>query len=250
MRQILISWFIICSVLWLGSCSREPTDQYSIRLGSNSAITPVSVADEWWHKRHQAILERIRQGDAGMIWIGDSITCRWENNDLWNYYYAKYKPINLGFEGDRTQNVLWRLQNGEIAGINPRLAIIMIGTNNSGCNTGEETGEGIIAICQKLRHDLPNTKILVLGIFPCDPNIRSFRRQNNDRASFIASTVADNKHIYYRNINEHFLDKDGNLSKDIMPDYLHPNVKGYQIWANAINPTISKLMSNEQYCPH
>ena len=111
-------------------------------------------------------------------------------------------------------------------GISPKLAIILIGTNNSNGtdNTAKEIGEGIIAICQKLRNDLPNTKILILAIFPRGEK-PSAQRQKNAEASKLASAIADNKWIYYLDINDKFLDKDGTLPKDIMPDYLHPKQK-------------------------
>jgi beta-glucosidase len=218
---------------------------YKIALNAHSAVTPVANSDDWWTKRHQTILDRVKQGHVDMILVGDSITHGWEGEGkaTWDKYYATRNAVNMGFSGDRTQHVLWRLDNGEIAGINPKLAIIMIGTNNSNGNdnTSKEIGEGIIAICQKLRKDLPQTKILILAIFPRNEK-PCVQREKNAEASKLASTVADNKWIYYMDINEKFLDKDGMLPKDIMPDLLHPNAKGYQIEAETIEPMVKKLM--------
>jgi lysophospholipase L1-like esterase len=153
----------------------------------------------------------------------------------------------MGLGGDCTQHVLWRLDNGEIAGISPKLAVIMIGINNlyTSDNTAKEIGEGIIAICQKLRKELPNTKILILGTFPHGEKPSS-QREKTAEASKLASTIADNKWIYYMDISDKFLDKDGTLSKDIMPDYVHPNTKGYQIEAEAIEPMVQKLMGEKK----
>ena len=240
---------ILCAGWMLGGCGRkiEKVDSYKIVAGSNSAVTPTAMSDEWWTNRHQAVVERVKQGNVDLIFIGDSITHGWERagKETWDKYYAKRNAVNIGFDGDQTQHVLWRLDNGEIAGISPKLAIIMIGTNNSGRDAyiAKQIGEGIIAICQKLRHDLPNTKILILGIFPRGEK-PSAQRQKNAEASKLASTIADNKWIYYLNINDQFLEPDGTLPKDIMPDYLHPNEKGYQIWAKAIEPTIKKLLKD------
>jgi beta-glucosidase len=223
-------------------------DQYKIVLGENSAVTPVSRPDDWWMPRHKAVVDRLSQGNVDMIFIGDSITHGWENEgrDVWQEYYAKRNAVNMGFSGDRTQHVLWRLYNGEIAGVSPKLAIVMIGTNNSNDddNSAKEISEGIIAICQKLRHDLPTTKILILAIFPRGEK-PSAQRQKNAEASKLASAIADNKWIYYMDINNKFLDKNGTLSKDIMPDYLHPNEKGYQIEAKAIEPMVKQLLGED-----
>jgi beta-glucosidase len=139
--------------------------------------------------------------------------------------------------------VLWRFDHGEIDGISPRLAVLMIGTNNSNGedNTAEEIADGIKAICAEMRAKLPKTKILILGIFPRGEG-PSPQREKNARASELASQIADGKEIFYLDINEKFLDADGTLPKDIMPDLLHPNEKGYKIWAEAIEPTVKKLM--------
>jgi len=151
--------------------------------------------------------------------------------------------VNMGFSGDRTQHVLWRLDHGEIDGISPKLAVLMVGTNNSRGedNTAEEIADGIKAICGKMRLKLPKTKILVMAIFPRGA-MPSPQREKNAKASELASQIANNKMIYYMDINSHFLGSDGSLSTDIMPDLLHPNEKGYQIWAEAIEPTVAKLI--------
>jgi beta-glucosidase len=223
----------------------EKVYTYHIEPNAHSAVTPVPRSEEWWMPRHQAVIDRVRQGDVDLIFIGDSITHIWEfeGKEVWQQYYGHRKAVNMGFGGDQTQHVLWRLNNGEIAGISPKLAIIMIGTNNSNgnLNSAKEIGEGIIAICQKLRKELPDTKILILGIFPRGET-PSAQREKNAEASELASSIADNKRIYYLNINDKFLQKDGMLSKDIMPDLLHLGAKGYQIEAEAIEPTVKKLM--------
>ncbi|OHB52528.1 MAG: hypothetical protein A2Y10_00375 [Planctomycetes bacterium GWF2_41_51] len=225
---------------------KSANEPYKITSSSHWALTP-SPSSHWWLLRHQSILDRNKQGNVDLIFIGDSITQGWEGEgqEVWQQYYAKRNAVNMGFSGDQTQQVLWRLYNGELAGISPKLAVIMIGTNNSGCddNTATEIGEGIIAICQKIRNDLPKTKILILAIFPRGEQ-PSPQREKNAAASELASNIADNEWIYYLDIGRKFLDNEGTLPKDLMPDFLHPNAKGYQIWAEAIEPLVYKLMDN------
>jgi lysophospholipase L1-like esterase len=122
----------------------------------------------------------------------------------------------------------------------------MIGTNNSNGddNTAEEIADGIIAICKKLRAECPKMKILILAIFPRGPE-PSEQREKNAKASMLASKIVDNKMIYYLDINDKFLTKDGFLSKKIMPDYLHPNEEGYKIWAEAMEPKVAELMGDK-----
>jgi len=215
-------------------------------LPRHSAITPAPRG--WWFERHLRVNERVAQGDVDLIFIGDSITHGWEGGgkDVWAHYYGDRKAVNLGFSGDRTQHVLWRLEHGNIDGISPKAAVIMIGTNNSNGedNTAEEIAEGIAAIVGKLRADLPRTKVLVLGIFPRGPQPDA-QREKNAEASRLASKLADGKMIHYLDIGPEFLTQDGTLSPDIMPDFLHPNTEGYKIWARAMEPKLAELLGKQ-----
>ncbi len=214
----------------------------------HSAVTPAN-RHSWWTLRHNAVNERVKQGNVDLIFIGDSITHSWEGGgkELWAKYYAPRNAVNMGFSGDRTQHVLWRLKNGEIDGISPKAAVIMIGTNNSNGNdnTAEEIADGIIAICKKLRKELPKTKILLLAIFPRGPK-PSPQREKNAKASELAGKIADGKMIHYLDIGPKLLEPDKSLSKEIMPDYLHPNAKGYKIWVEAIEPKLKDLMGEKK----
>ncbi|MGA2058966.1 MAG: platelet-activating factor acetylhydrolase IB subunit [Thermoguttaceae bacterium] len=212
------------------------------------SITPVSRPAASWQKRHNAMNERVKQGNADLLVIGDSITQGWEGagKEVWNKFYKDRNAVNLGISGDQTQHVLWRLENGNIDGISPKLAMLMIGTNNANAKqTPEEVAEGVKAIVEKLREKLPQTKILVLGIFPRGADDQDSKRQTNMKANEIIAKLADDKMIFYLDINDKFLDPDRKLSKDIMPDLLHPNTKGYEIWAEAVEPTIAKLMGEK-----
>jgi lysophospholipase L1-like esterase len=199
-------------------------------------------------ERHEQFNERVKQGNVDLIFIGDSITQAWEGagKDVWAKYYAKRNAVNLGIGGDRTQHVLWRLDHGNIDGISPKAAVLMIGTNNSNGNdnTAEEIGAGITAIVKKLREKLPDTKVLILAVFPRGAK-PSPQREKNAKASEIAAKLADDKMIFYLDIGPKFLTDDGTLTREIMPDLLHLSPKGYKIWAEAIEPSVAKLMGEK-----
>ncbi|MFZ6760456.1 GDSL-type esterase/lipase family protein [Undibacterium sp. Ji50W] len=206
---------------------------------------------DWWLLRHQQKLEEIRNlkaqhENSELVFIGDSITHNWEKDgiDVWNRHYRQYHALDLGFGGDRTENVLWRLQHGEVDGIAPKVAVLMFGTNNTGARQENPmtTAVGIKRNIEELQQRLPNTKILMLAIFPRDEKPDSQLRRINEDINAIISGIADNKKIFFLNINKAFLTDDGTLSRDIMPDLLHPNATGYAIWAKAMEPELRKLM--------
>ena len=213
-----------------------------------STVVPVP-RDGGWMNRHQSFNERVKKGNVDLLLIGDSITQGWEGagKEAWAKHYDKRNAVNLGIGGDRTQHVLWRLDNGNVEGISPKLAVLMIGTNNSNGtdNTAEEIGAGITAIVKKLREKLPQTKVLILAIFPRDEKPTP-RREKNAKASEIASKLADNQNVFYLDIGSKFLTPDGLLTKDIMPDYLHLSPQGYTIWAEAIEPKVTELMGEKK----
>lgn len=213
----------------------------------HSAIKP-EPRDANWMKRHESFNERVKKGHADLLFIGDSITQGWERAgaDVWKKHYDRRNAVNLGIGGDRTQHVLWRLDHGNIDGIKPKLAVLMIGTNNSGANSPEEIADGIKAIVEKLRTKLPETKVLVLGIFPRGPDVNDARRKVNEGANAIAQKLADGKHVFYLDIGPSFLADDKTLSKEIMPDLLHLSPKGYQIWADSIEARVAELMGEKQ----
>jgi len=221
--------------------------QFIIAGEKHSAIEPAH-RHSWWTLRNDEVNERVKQGNVDLLMIGDSITHGWEGGGkkFWDKYYEPRNAVNMGFSGDRTQNVLWRLEHGHLEGISPKLAVLMIGTNNSNGedNTAEEIADGIVAICKKLRAKCPKMKILILAIFPRGPE-PSEQREKNAKASLLASKIADGKMIHYLDINDKFLTKDGFLSKKIMPDYLHPNEAGYKIWAESIEPKVAELMDDK-----
>ena len=213
-----------------------------------AADVPVPRPGDWM-KRHELFNERVKAEHVDMIFIGDSITHGWEfpsAKDVWEEFYGKRNAVNLGIGGDQTQHVLWRLENGNIKGISPKLAVLMIGTNNAAWKfKPEEIAKGVKAIVTKLRNDLPKTKILVLAIFPRGANNDDHLRQVNMKANELIAKLDDGKMVRYMDIGPKFLDKDGTLSKQIMPDLLHPGAKGYRIWAEAIEPAVAEVMGSK-----
>lgn len=209
----------------------------------HSAIKPEPRSGGWM-KRHESFNKRVAQGNCDLIFIGDSITQGWEGRGkgVWAKYYAKRNAVNLGIGGDRTQHVIWRLDNGNLYRIKPKAAVIMIGTNNSGSNSSKEIADGVKVIVQQLRKKLPETKVLVLGVFPRGANNADKRRQVNEGANALFKKLADGKAVHYLDIGPKFLEKDGTLTREIMPDLLHLSEKGYTIWAESIEAKLKELM--------
>ena len=211
----------------------------------HDAVKPVP-RDANWMKRHDSMNERVKQGNVDLLFIGDSITQGWEGagKAVWSEKYGKRNAVNLGIGGDRTQHVLWRLDNGNIEGIKPKLAVIMIGTNNAGSaqNTSEQIADGVTAIVKKLRDKLPETKILLLGIFPRGADDNDPKRQLNMQANEIVAKLADGKMVEYLDISSNFLDDKRVLSKEVMPDLLHLTPAAYQTWADSIEAHVARMM--------
>jgi len=212
---------------------------------TNTAIVPSPGGGDTWWRRQKALNDRVKQGHVDLIYIGDSIvrSWTWDGQPVWDYYYAKRNGVMLGMTGDRTEQVLWRLQNGNIDGISPKLAIVMIGQNNGPFNTGEEIGAGVTAIVQTLRIKLPQTKILVLAIFPRGEKPTP-ERAVLAKANEIASKLADGKQVFYMDVNYLFLRPDGGILGTLMPDFEHPSREGHRVWAAAIEPKVAELMGD------
>jgi beta-glucosidase len=194
--------------------------------------------------------QQARQGHIDLIYVGDSIVEHFDNQGkaVWDHYYAGRHALNLGISGDRTEHVLWRLDHGNIDGITPKLAIVMIGQNNGGHNTGEEIAEGVTAVVEKLRARLPTTKILLLGIFQRREKPTP-ERAVLARANEIVAKLADGKNIFYLDINPVFVQPDGSIPRSLMPDFEHPSPLGHRLWAEAIEPKVAELMGDKPIAP-
>ena len=210
----------------------------------NTAVKPEPKADnQGWMDRHESMNARVKEGNVDLLFIGDSITHGWEGRGkaVWDEYYGHRNAVNLGIGGDRTQHVLWRLQNGNIDNISPKLAVVMIGTNNHGDNSAEEISEGVTAIMRVLRNELPDMKVLLLGIFPRADKPEDIIKKLDKANSLIADLEADPM-VQYFDMGRFFLNDEGVLTQEIMPDLLHPHELGYKIWAETIEPRIADLL--------
>ncbi|TFG45383.1 MAG: GDSL family lipase [Candidatus Brocadiia bacterium] len=245
------SRIIIAVIISLLASSCRPAVQNSdpsqrIKGHPDKALRTNNAFGHW--EREAAYNERAARGNAELIFVGDSITQRWngQGKQIWQKFYSSRNALNLGIDGDRTQNVLWRLENGNIDGISPKAAVVLIGTNNaSDGDSAEDIAAGIIAVCNKIRQKLPQTQILLMGIFPRG-EMGCEIRDRNAKAGRIASKIADGKMIHYMDIGEQFLEPDGSISKEIMYDSLHLTPKGYQVWAEAIEPKLAEIMGQEK----
>jgi len=216
----------------------EFTDQPLPKFGMDGLINPSFQA------QHESFLKRGKEGKIGVLFIGDSITAGWRSAPaIWKEHFGKYDPANFGISGDRTAHVLWRIANGELDGITPKVVVLMIGTNNIG-NSAPDILKGDTKIVSEIHAKLPDAKVLLLGIFPRGADVVQSAKVR-DRIREVNRGLAqldDGNKTRFLDIGDKFLDGNGNLPADVMPDALHPNVKGYQIWADAIQPLLDEMM--------
>jgi lysophospholipase L1-like esterase len=215
----------------------------------NSAIVPNLAG--FFRAKHQNNLEVAKQGDAELLFMGDSITDFWRNESgpfagkpVFEKYFSKWKVANFGIAGDTTQGVLYRLKNGEGQGFKPRAVMLMIGTNNTGGNSAGEIAEGIGAVVLELQKDFPEAKILLLAIFPRsrpDDPVRAKIKEINDKIA----KLHDGSRVHFLDIGDKFLDEQRRIPADVMSDALHPSPKGYEIWAEAVKEPLARLLNPE-----
>jgi lysophospholipase L1-like esterase len=200
--------------------------------------------DKTWPQRHESFLEIAKKGGVDFLLLGDSITDGWRNGGKKVYaeYFEPLKSVNFGIGGDRTQHVLWRLQNGELEGITPKLCMLMIGTNN-GKDSAEDVAAGITAIIKEIQKKSPTTKVLLLGIFPRNEKPNAAREKNDKVNTIVAKLDDGGKMLKYLDIGAKFMNEDKTISKEVMPDFLHLTEKGYTLWAEAVLPTVKELLA-------
>lgn len=210
--------------------------------GVNTATYP-SPRGEWFQRVHDNNQKaHAVAGTVQLIFDGDSITDGWQNGGkaIWAERYGKLNAFDFGISGDRTQHVLWRLAQGQTDGMSPKLIALMIGTNNLGANTVEEIADGVKATVAEYQKRCPQAVLLLQAIFPRAEQPTDPARAKIKAINQILSKLGDDKKVVYVDFGDKFLNPDGTMSKEIMPDFLHPSAKGYQIWADAIQPVINK----------
>ncbi|MHC4063747.1 MAG: platelet-activating factor acetylhydrolase IB subunit [Planctomycetota bacterium] len=241
-RAVVTGFVAIVVAVPVSATAKEQAPRQS------AAVTPQARPDAWWVERHEKINTRAKKGDIDLIWLGDSITQGWESagKGVWQKYYGNRRTANMGISGDQTQHVLWRLEHGNVEGISPKVAVIMIGTNNSngGDYTHEEIAQGVLTIVQSVREKLPQTRVLLLAIFPRG----QYPDAQREKIAAVNSTIAksaDGRMVRYLDIGDRFLDGSGRISREIMPDFLHLSPAGYEIWAKSIELVLVEMLGQK-----
>jgi lysophospholipase L1-like esterase len=196
-------------------------------------------------RSHESFLAVAKKGEAKVVFLGDSITAGWNGQKaLFEKEFGQYQAANFGIGGDRTQHVLWRVENGEFDGLKPKAVVLMIGTNNSGAadNSPEQIAAGIKNIIAAIHQRSPETKVLLLAIFPRGATeANNLGRAKNQAVNALIAKFDDGQKVHFLDIGAKFLKPDGTLEKAIMPDLLHLNAASYQIWADAIREKLASL---------
>jgi len=253
------AWFrailITACVTWNASA------QVSTGAGAD---VPAPRSDENSRIAHRELLEKARKGRIDIYFAGDSITRRWDATDYpemlanWKQNFFGWNAANFGWGGDTVQNILWRVQNGELDDVNPKVVVLLAGTNNLGMTASGRTDDakvadvtkGLKAVLDAIRPKAPAATIILTGIFPRNDNMAAIPVINSINANL--AKLADGKRVRFLNINDRLADKDGRLFEGMMGDGLHPSVKGYQVWADALKPLFRELLgppAKEDYAP-
>jgi lysophospholipase L1-like esterase len=220
---------LVLSAIALPACAQGP-----------ATVTPAPREGSWM-ELHKTFLVQAKKGHVDLLFLGDSITQGWNENTVWQRFYGPRHAANFCIGGDRTQHVLWRIQNGELEGISPKVTVLMIGTNNLHDDTPDEIAQGIKTIVAEIRSRLPKTKVLLLGVFPRSQKPDAARERIQSINEKIAR-LDDGSHVHFLDIGKSFLNPDGSISPEIMPDYLHLSIKGYRIWAEAMESTLWAML--------
>jgi lysophospholipase L1-like esterase len=224
----------------------------------NTAVIPMGKLERdsyGWEERHEAVMKAKTEIDPEIVLIGDSITHFWggqpdggklgnRGSETWEQLFGKRRALNLGFGWDRTQNVLKRIELGELDGLKPKAIVIHIGTNNlaqtENCraNTPAEIAQGIGAIIEQAQAKCPGAKIVLMGIFPRGQKAEDPKRAVLREINGLLASQGGKPGVTFLDISEKWLGRDGTISKEIMPDFLHPNQKGYAVWAEVLKTVL------------
>jgi lysophospholipase L1-like esterase len=247
--MVVIDWRLRCALLAIalllpvaGSAQQDPdgpADRARARIDANSQTA------------HAELLEKTRHGRIDIYFIGDSIARRWGALDYpeflanWKQNFYGWNAADFGWGGDKTQHMLWRLENGELDSVNPKIIVILAGTNNVGREPGSDEKiadivRGIKAILDVCRAKAPDATVILTGIFPRNDNLAVL--PEIDRINKAIAEFADGRRVRYLNINDKLADRDGILFEGMSRDKLHPTVKGYQVWADGLKPIFTELL--------
>jgi len=243
-----IAFLVACVALACGGAGLSSAQDAT----KPSSLVPAARTDDWAIKRQDELLRRARESaPVSVVFVGDSITQSWEDpgKDAWAKHIAPLGALNLGNSGDRTENVLWRLEQAPLTRLAPKHVVLLIGTNNLGHGTSnaQETLDGVKAVATKLAEQCPQATVHILEIFPRGERFNAMRGDicqiNQALRAFVADDAERNgrtSRLRIHAIGDRFLGADGAISKDIMPDFLHLTPKGYEMWAEAIFKQIAK----------
>lgn len=239
---ILCASIFLATIIWLPAIEN-----------SNDELPDTCIAvprGSWWPNYHKNMLKR-EPKDMKVMFLGDSITMMWRSQSgyeggtaVWDEFYKDIPAGNYGISGDKTEHILWRITEGDdLAGTDPEVLILLIGINNLiQKSSPEDTADGVKAIVTVIREKLPETKILLLGVFPCRESPKHPIRNKVKTVNETISKLADNQHVWFLDIGHIFLEEDGTISTEILRDSLHLSEKGYQRWAKAMNPTLQRML--------
>jgi lysophospholipase L1-like esterase len=197
-----------------------------------------------WYRMHSEDVAVAEAGEAQVVFLGDSITEGWDPT-VWQKRIAPLKAANFGIGGDMTQNLLWRMENGAVEKLDPQVVVIMIGVNNflRYNASPQEVFTGVKAVVEKSLHDYPNAQIVLNGIFPYEQSGKHPNREKVKQANALIKNLGDYPRVEFHDFGPSLLEENGDLSREIMPDFLHPNAKGYAIWADALLPVVRHHMA-------
>jgi lysophospholipase L1-like esterase len=233
---LFVAAFLVVGNMPVEAAIVQRADVPAPKLGKNGQ--PLSG----WIKMHEAFVAIAKKGEARVVFLGDSITSGWRTKYPKHFQqeFGKYNAVNFAIGGDRTQHVLWRVQNGTLAGLKPKAVVLMIGTNNAGeaANSPQQIATGIRNIIKAIHKRSPSTNVLLLGIFPRGA-VKADAK--NMEVNAIIAKFHDGRRIHYLDLRKHFLTSKGEISRDLMPDYLHLSEKGFKVWADAIRGKLATL---------
>jgi lysophospholipase L1-like esterase len=227
-----------------------------------SATQPVPRSDANSRLAHERLIEKAKRGGIDVYFVGDSITRRWGATDAqyrpllenWRTNFFGWNAANFGWGADRIENILWRLQNGELDGVNPKIIVVLAGINNVGAEPGdpkkaEDINQGIKAIVDACHAKAPKAILIITAIFPRNDNMAAIPTINQINRNL--ERLADGKQVRFLNINDKLADGDGRLFPGMVnPDKLHPTLKAYQVWADALKPIFTEILGPPSETDH